>query len=92
MLDSFELHHSIALLYSRTCLERPLHWAYKSGLFGQVVFGDRFNYIELQDLLPGIPGLPKQVVSHGSGLLRQVSLYILYCIILYMYMHQIESA
>ncbi len=43
-------------------------------LLRQVVFDDRFNYIELWDLLPGVGGSSRQVVSHGSGLLRQVSL------------------
>ncbi len=32
--------------------------------------GDRLNYIEMQDFLPGIPGLSRQVVSNGSGLLK----------------------
>ncbi len=61
--------------YIQNCLERPLPWPYKRGLSRQVVFGDRFNYIELQDLLPGIAGLSRQLVSHGSGLSRQVSQY-----------------
>ncbi len=43
----------------------------------QVVFGDWFNYIEMCDLLPGICGPSRQVVSHGSGLARQISLCIL---------------
>ncbi len=50
--------------------------AIKSGLSRQVVFGDRFNYIEMWDLLPGISGLSRQVVFHGSGLSRQVLLYL----------------
>ncbi len=33
--------------YSGTCLERPPQWAQKYGLSRQVVFGDRFNYIEM---------------------------------------------
>ncbi len=37
--------------------------------------GDRYNNIEMQDLLPGITDLSRQVVSNGSGLSRQVSLY-----------------
>ena len=38
---------------------------------------DRFNCIEMWDLLSGIWGSSKkkQVVSHGRGLSRQVSLY-----------------
>ncbi len=35
-------------------------------------------YIEMKNLLPGIPGLPRRVVSHGSGLSRQVSVEYLY--------------
>ena len=42
-----------------------------------MVFGDRFNYTEMWDLLPGISGLSRQLVSHGSGLSRQVLLYYL---------------
>ncbi len=45
------------------------------GLSRQVVFVDRFNYIEMYGLLPGICGLSRQVVFHSSGLSRQVSLY-----------------
>ncbi len=40
-----------------------------------MVFADRFNCIEMLDLLPGICGASRQVISHGSGLARQVSLY-----------------
>ena len=40
-----------------------------------MVFGDRFDYIEMQDLLPRIVGLSRQVLSYGSGLSRQVLLY-----------------
>ena len=38
---------AICIIYSGTCLERPPHWTYKCGLSRQVVFGDRFNYIEM---------------------------------------------
>ncbi len=62
--------------YSRTCLERLPHWPQKYGLSRQVVSGDRFSYIEMKVLLPKVPGLSRQVVSHGSGLSRQLSLYI----------------
>ncbi len=65
-----------ASVYSRTCLEIPPYWPLKSGLSRRVVFGDRFNYIEMWDLLPGISGLSRQVVFHGSGLSRKVLLYI----------------
>ncbi len=41
-----------------------------------VVFGDRFNYIEIWNLLPGVCGPSREVVSHSSGVARQVSLYI----------------
>ncbi len=37
-------------------------WSLKTG----IVFDDRFNYIEIKDLLPGISCLSKQLVSHGS--------------------------
>ncbi len=40
----------------------------------QVVFGDRFIYTEMYDFLPKARP-SSQVVSHGSGLSRQVSLY-----------------
>ncbi len=63
-----------SLYYSRPCLERPPHWPHKCGLSRQVIFGDRFNYIDMPDLLPVIAGLSRQPVSHGSGLSRQVSL------------------
>ncbi len=43
------------------------------GMISQV-FSDRFNYIETWDLLRGICGSSRQVVSHGCGLSRQVSL------------------
>ncbi len=56
--------------YSGTCLERPPHWTFKCGLTRQMVFDDRFNDIEMYDLLPGISGLSRQVVSPGSGLSR----------------------
>ncbi len=45
------------------------------GLSRQVVSGDRFSCIEMLVLLPKMRGLSRQVVSHGSGLSRQVSLY-----------------
>ncbi len=56
-------------MYSRTCFERLSCWPYmyKYGLLRQVVFSDRFNCTEMLDL-PGISGLPRQVVSHSSGL------------------------
>ena len=71
-----------AFLYSKTCLERPPHWAYKCGRSRQsVVFGGlRFNYIKIYDPLPGISGPSRQVFFKGSGLLRQVSLYLGFCI------------
>ncbi len=50
-----------------TCLERPYHLLYKCGLSRQVIFGDRPIYLELLDLLPGISGLSRQKVFHGSG-------------------------
>ncbi len=50
-------------------------WPYKYGLSSHVVFGDRFDYIEMQDHLPGIVGLSRQVLSYASGLSRQVLLY-----------------
>ncbi len=40
------------------------------GLPRQVVFGDRFIYIEMWDLLLRICGLSRQVICHGSGLSR----------------------
>ncbi len=40
-------------------LNRSPHWPYKCGLSRQVVFGDKLNYIEMWDLLPGISGLGK---------------------------------
>ncbi len=36
-----------------------------------MVFGDKFSCSEMQDLLPGIAGLSRQVVTHSSGLTRQ---------------------
>ncbi len=33
-------------LYSRTFLVRPPHWPQNCGLSRQVVFGDRFSYVE----------------------------------------------
>ncbi len=33
---------------------------------------DRFNYIELRDILPGIPGLSRQVVSQDRWSLKAV--------------------
>ena len=47
----------------------------KCGLSRQVVFDDRFDCSEMWDLMPGISGNSRQVVSHSSGLSRQVSLY-----------------
>ncbi len=44
-------------------------WSFKTG-----VFGDRFDYIEIENLTE-ICGVSRQVVSHGSGLSRQVSMY-----------------
>ena len=65
------------ILTTRTCdsLERPSHCPHKCGLLRQVVFGDRFYYTEKQDFLPKAGGPSRQVVSCGSGLSRQVSLY-----------------
>ncbi len=40
-------------------------WSVKTG-----GLGDRFNYIEMWDFLPGLGGLSRQVVSHGSGLVK----------------------
>ena len=45
-------------------------WPLKTG-----GLGDRYNCIEIWDILPGISGLSRQVVSHGSGLSRHVLLY-----------------
>ncbi len=56
---------------------KPTLLAIKYGLSRQVVFGDRFNCIEIYDLLPGICGPSRQVVSHSSGLSKQVSRYML---------------
>ena len=61
----------MAINYSRTYLETQPHWPYKCCLSRQMVFGDRLNYIEIQDLLAGIAGLSRHVVSHT----RQVLLY-----------------
>ena len=36
----------------------------------EVVFGDRFTYIEMWDFLTALCGLSRQVISHGSGLSR----------------------
>ena len=41
-----------------------------------MVSGDRFSYIEMWVPLPKMGGLSRQVVSNGSGLSRQVSLYL----------------
>ncbi len=38
---------NVGIKYSRTSLERPLHWPQKCGLSRQVVSGDRFSYIEV---------------------------------------------
>ncbi len=38
--------------YSRTCLERPPLCQWKYGLARQVVFGGRFNYIEMKTFCP----------------------------------------
>ncbi len=65
----------LRLHYSRTCLERPPHWPQKCGLSRQVVFGDRFSYIEMQIILPKMHGPSIQVISHVSGLSRQASVY-----------------
>ncbi len=46
----------------------------KCGLSRQVVFGDRFDYIELWDLLSEICGLLRPVESHSSDLSKHVSL------------------
>ncbi len=62
--------------YSRTCLDKDHPDGHKNcGLTRRVVFRDRFNCIEMCDLLAGISGLSRQVISHGSGLSAQVSLY-----------------
>ncbi len=55
-------------IYSRTCLERSPHWLSKYGVLRHVVFGDRFNCIEMWDLRPGIFGPSGQVVFHGSSM------------------------
>ncbi len=64
-------------MYSETSLERPPHWPQKCGLSRQVVSGDRFSCIEMYVHLPKMRGQSRQVVSHGSGLSREVPLYIL---------------
>ena len=48
----------------------------KCDLSTQVFSVDRFSYIEMYVLLPRMCGLSRQVASRGSGLSRQVSLYI----------------
>ena len=40
-------HHCTSSSYSGTCLERPPNWPQKCGLSKQVVYGDRFSYIEM---------------------------------------------
>ena len=63
-------------MYSRTIswkTSTPLD--IKMSFSRQVVFGDRVNHTEMLELLPGISGISRQVISHGSGLSRQVSLY-----------------
>ncbi len=47
----------------------------KYGLSRQVVCGDRFIYTEMWDFQPKISGPSRQVLSLGSCLSRQVSLY-----------------
>ncbi len=47
----------------------------KYGLPRKVVFGNRLNCVEIWDILPRICSPSRQVVSHDSGLSRQVSLY-----------------
>ncbi len=45
---------------------------HKNVVSKQVVFGDRVT-IEMWDILPGICGPSRQVVSHVGGLSRKVS-------------------
>ncbi len=62
------------MLYSRTCLQRLPYWLENYDLSRQVVFGDRFIYIEVCDFCQ------KLVSQDRSGLMavvcqRQFSLY-----------------
>ncbi len=66
--------------YSRVeTLSKDHPIGHKNMVFLEVVFGDRFSCTEIWDLFPGVCGPSRQVVSQGSGLSRQVSLY-LWCI------------
>ncbi len=51
------------------------HWPLRYGFSRQVVFGDKFTSIEMWEILPEICGPSRQVISHGSCLSREVSLY-----------------
>ncbi len=80
-------NHPILLdLYGRASLERPPHWPQKCGLPRQVVSGNRFSYWYTNVLKCTCRSFcrkfmvktifyVRQVVSFGSGLSRQVSLY-----------------
>ncbi len=66
-----------AALVRRTCLERPPHWLQKCGLSRQVVSGDRLSYLKYRSFCQKcvVFQQSRQMVSRGSGLSRQVSLY-----------------
>ncbi len=65
-----QCNFGLGLQYSGTSLE-PLLKDHPNG-HNKVVFGDRLNYTETKDHLPGISGPSRQVVT-GSGLSREVS-------------------
>ena len=60
--------------YSGTCHVRPPYWPWKCGLSKQVFLWQvRLKCIWSSSR--GVCGLSRQVISHSSGLSRQVSLY-----------------
>ncbi len=73
--QSLQLDTKIIKNYERACLKRPPLLAIKIGSLKAGGFSDRFNCTEIRDILTGLCGPSRQVVSHGSGLSRQVSLY-----------------
>ncbi len=70
-VNKFWTHLSAVITVEPVLKDRPIGHIHH-GLSRQVVFGDRFIHIEMCDILPKITGPSRQVVSHGSGLSRQV--------------------